>query len=296
MLHSKTGTLQPQTPFDFEQSLAFLGAFPPMHGEQQIADRSLTTAVSIDRQPVVFRVHASGTTDTPEIAYTLYAHQPISPTLAGQAADRIAFFLSLDDDLRPLYALGEHDPSFAPVIQQNYGLHQVKFLTPFENACWALLSVRVPMALSLKVKQRLSEEIGAALDLEGKTYHAFPEPAQLLESADQLAGIVNNPRKTDYLQAAARAFDSVDEHWLRTAPSDDVEAWLLNIKGIGAWSARFVMIRGLGRMDRMSVGEQRVIDVARERYGRDLSEQQIAEIAARYGAQQGYWAYYLRAA
>jgi hypothetical protein len=35
--------------------------------------------------------------------------------------ERISFFLSLDDDLRPFYAIGEEDPAFEPVIQMLYG-------------------------------------------------------------------------------------------------------------------------------------------------------------------------------
>jgi DNA-3-methyladenine glycosylase II len=291
-----TGTLQPQAPFDFECSLAFLGMFPPMHGEQRLADRSLTKAVSIDGQPIVFRVRSTGTVETPQMAYTLYAEQPISEALERAAADRIRFFLSLDDDLRPFYAIGEQDAVFAPLMKRWYGYHQVKFLTPFEHTCWAILGQRIPMAVAQGIKQRIAEQFGSALEVEGVVYHAFPEPARLIEAADQLESVVKNGRKAEYLLAAAKAFEGVDEDWLRHAPSDEVEAWLLKIKGIGEWSARFVMIRGLGRMDRMSIGEKRLIEAAREHYGHDLSEDQVRAIGAQYGAYQGYWAYTLRSA
>lgn len=294
MPHTKIGTLQPQAPFDFAQSLAVLGMFPPMQGEQQIVERTLTKAVSIQRRAVVFETRSTGTKDTPELSYTLHTTQSMSAEMVETAADRIAFFLSLYDDLRPFYALAEQDAAFAPVIQQMYGLHQVKFLTPFENACWAILSQRQPMQMSLKVKHRVSEALGAALEVEGKAYRTFPEPEMLLDATDELAEIVNNPRKVEYLLAAARAFAGVDEQWLRSAPADEVEAWLLNIKGIGEWSARFVLIRGLGRMERLPSGEKRLLDAARDRYGHNMTNEQIAEIGMKYGDYQGYWAYYLR--
>ena len=296
MISTKTGTLQPQAPFDFECSLAFLGMFPPMHGEQQLVDRSLTKAVSIDGQPIVFNVRSTGTVAAPQMTYTLYADQPISETLERAAADRISFFLSLNDDLRPFYTIGEQDAAFAPLMKRWYGYHQVKFLTPFEHTCWAILGQRIPMNVAQSIKQGIAEQFGSALEVEGVTYHAFPEAARLLEVADRLPEVVHHGRKAEYLLAAAQAFAGVDENWLRHAPSDEVEAWLLNIKGIGAWSARFVMIRGLGHMDRLSIGEQRFFEAARELYGRDLSEEQIRSIGATYGEYQGYWAYYLRSA
>ena len=60
------------------------------------------------------------------------------------------------------------------------------------------------------------------------------------------------------------------------------------------WSARFILIRGLGHMESAPSGEKRLLDAVREYYGHNLTDEQIAEIGARYGSSQGYWAYYLR--
>ena len=62
----------------------------------------------------------------------------------------------------------------------------------------------------------------------------------------------------------------VDEQWLRAAPYDEVHDWLTDIKGIGDWSANFVMIRGLGRMEELSnIEPQLALDVARIYAGKD---------------------------
>lgn len=54
-----------------------------------------------------------------------------------QAVDRGQFFLSVDDDLAPFYTIGREDPHVLPIQKRLRGSHQVKFLTPFKNACWA---------------------------------------------------------------------------------------------------------------------------------------------------------------
>ncbi len=291
MSQSVTGSLSAVPPFDFTRSLAFLGEFPPANHQQIIREGSLTKAVMIDGQSVVFRVTASAA----GLDYTLFAAQPISAELQHAAADRIAFFLSLADDLRPFYALAQTDPPFAPVLERLYGYHQVKFLTPFENACWAILSQRIPVRVGLTLKARLSDQLGESLTVKGVTHTAFPDAPRLLERARDLDAIVANQRKADYLRAAAQAFAAVDETWLRNAPYADVEAWLLAIKGIGAWSANFILIRGLGRMDRVPITEGRMLDAVRKVYGADLGEQDVIELGAHYGDYQGYWAHYLRA-
>ncbi len=151
------------------------------------------------------------------------------------------------------------------------------------------------MRVGLALKARLGDQLGAALAVESVTYAAFPDAPRLLERAAELDAIVGNQRKADYLRAAAQAFATVDEAWLRRAPYAEVEAWLLAIKGIGAWSASFILIRGLGRMDRVPITEGRMLDAARKVYGYDLGEQDVIDLGARYGDYQGYWSHYLRA-
>ncbi len=64
--------------------------------------------------------------------------------------------MSLDDDLKPFYSHGLKDNAFKPVINKLYGLHQVKFLTPFEDAGWAVLSQRISMKAAHTIKERLN--------------------------------------------------------------------------------------------------------------------------------------------
>ncbi len=131
---SDTYHLKPLPPFDFAQALAFLGLFTPTRGEQVLSERTLTKAISIEGQAIVFEVRSTGTRDRPRLDCMLFSARPLADRLAATALDRISFFLSLSDDLRPFYELSQADEAFAPIAQQLAGYHQVKFLTPFENA------------------------------------------------------------------------------------------------------------------------------------------------------------------
>jgi len=295
-LYDIAAELTPKTPFDFGQSLAFLGGFPLMRGDTEIADGALTRAVVVAGETVVFRVESRGTIEAPVLHCRLYAERPITDAVREAALDRIAFFLSIADDLAPFYAIGRADAAFAPVIEYLYGYHQAKFLTPFDNAAWAILSQRTPMAAARKTWDALIERYGSRLTVGGRTYRAFP-PAERLATVnpDDLLAILPNLRKAPYLHAAARAFEDVDEIWLRTAPYDDVRAWLLRIPGIGDWSATFVLSRALGRMERHA-GEEALLRAAAKVYGPTTGTPGgLDAIANRYGPFQGYWAHYLRA-
>ncbi len=288
--------LRPRAPFDFGQSLAFLDGFPLMRGDTEIADGVLTRAVIVGGETVVFRVESHGAIDAPLLKATLDAERPITGAVREAAQDRIAFFLSIADDLVPFYKVGQKDAAFAPVIEHLYGYHQAKFLTPFDNAAWAILSQRTPMAAARKTWDALIERYGSHLIVGGRTYRAFPSAERLATvSPDDLLAILPNLRKAPYLHAAARAFDDVDETWLRTAPYDDVRAWLLRIPGIGDWSATFVLTRALGRMERHA-GEEALLRAAAKVYGHAAATPGgLNALAERYDQYRGYWAHYLRA-
>ncbi len=298
-LYTVTAHLDPVPPFSFAQSLQFLGGFGPAIGTQTVTEQALTKALAVGGQPVVARVTASDPPDAPRLTTTLFAAEPISAATQAAALDRLRFYLSLDDDLTAFYAIGQDDPVFAPIIEQLYGYHQVKFLTPFENAVWAILSQRNYYPVTRKQKEALTERYGTRLNVEGTDYWAFPEPGDVARAnPDEVLAVVRNERKAPQVQAVAQAFHGVAESWLRTAPYAEVAAWLRQIPGIGEWSADFIMVRGLGRMDRVPSGEKRLLAAASRLYGqgRTLTEEDLRRIAAPYGPWQGYWAHYLRAA
>lgn len=301
-LYSTHGTLTPLAPFDYDKSLDFISEFTPMSGEQTLAPRSLTKTLSLNGGAIVFQITSNGTVENPALEYTLYSAHKLDAATEQLALERIRFFLSLEEDLKPFYALAKKDAKFAPVVKRFYGLHHVKFLTPFENAAWAILTQHQPIRVAHQVKVELIQKYGACLDVNGQEFRAFPEPAQLAAVPDAVLNeTVRNDRKTTYLRAVTDAFLQTDDAFLYHAPTEELREWLLSIKGIGDWSADFVLLRGLGRMEGMRMSEysirgdpfgKAIAKVYND--GKPLSNPERERLSANYQNWQGYWAYYLR--
>lgn len=285
-----SGTLYPRAPFDFAKSLRFLEGFTPLKGEQSLHSGTIGKAVQIEGRTVMFQLRSAGTVEKPELHYSLYAVETPEEKITARVVDRMQFFLGMEEDLSPFYRLAEKDPAFLPVMKSLYGYHQVKFLTPFENACWAILTQRVPMQEAKRTKSQLREQLGSSIEIDGCVYSAFPEPFDLLSAgADKLNALVRNERKTAYLLAASHAFLNVQEEFLRHGDYQQVKSFLREIKGIGEWSAAFILIRGLGRMEEVP-GEKMLEKIVAARY-QGLS---VEEAAKPYESWRGYWAHYLR--
>src|SRR5258708_12262348 len=115
-MNQETGTLTPNPPFDFDKSLQFLGIFGPTKNEQRVSSHSLTKAITVDGQTVVFQLTSKGTIEEPLLEYTLFSAQPITETTRTGVVDRMTFFLILTDYLQPFYHIVLENPYFPPII------------------------------------------------------------------------------------------------------------------------------------------------------------------------------------
>ncbi len=295
-MHVTSGSLIPVPPFDLGRSLRFLEGFSPTEGEQAVASGSVRKATRVGGRTLLFEVRGSdgATVEQPALGYELWSSEPLDPDVVASVSGRIGAFLSIDDDLVAFYDRARSDPVVSPHVERLYGLHQVRFLTPFENACWAVMGQRTPLAIARRAKDAFVERYGGTISVNGVTYRAFPEPDDVAGlTSDDLRPIVRNDRRAAYLANVIDAWQSADEYWLRTAPFDEAEAWLRAITGFGEWSTMFVLFRGLGRGDRMTLTRPNA-EAMRAAYG-DRSDDDLQAILDGYGPWAGYALLYLRA-
>jgi DNA-3-methyladenine glycosylase II len=289
------GKIFPTSPFDFSKSMNFMNMFTPANGEQTINEQSFTKAVYIKDQTLGFKLTNHGTVEKPVLLYTFFSDKTIEDDIKSELLDRIKFYLSLDDDLKPFYSHGLKDKAFKSVINKLYGLHQVKFLTPFEGAGWAVLSQRISMKAAHTIKERLTRCVGDKITIDGIDYWTFPSPNQILDlGLEKLTSILKNSRKSEYLFNVSESFAKVDEDFLRNSSIEEVKNWLLNIKGIGEWSAHLELIRGLGRMEELSKSDRMLLKCVEKVYGLKITESDLKKIEEGYESYKGYWEYYLR--
>ena len=255
-----------------------------------MADGRLWKAFRIRGATVGTRTESTGDVDHPSLTVTV-----TDPDVADAAVRCVGDYLSVHDDLAPFLAVANDDPPTAVRVREMHGMHHVRFPTPFEAACWAVLSQRTPIPMARRTKDAVTAAFGDAVEMDGHRLLAFPDAEDLAAAGDEaVEEVVRNPRRARYLLAVTRAFRDVDDEFLRGAPVAEVHAWLRAIDGIGEWSAAFVLFRGLGRIEDMPVTEP-FLRAARPVYGPGATDDDIRLAAARYGPWAGYWGLYLRA-
>lgn len=279
-------------PFDFSAALRFVSRFSPTASEQRVEDGTLTKALRVEGATVGVRVTANG---EDAVDVRMCGDERLTAASTAATLDRVEFHLSLGDDLAEFYAIAATDGPFRPVAARLHGYHQVKFSSPWENVAWAILAQRCLMSVAASAKTALIDASANVVELDGRTYGAFPDAAQVAAwTLPALTACIGNERKASYLHRSAHRWLTLSEDELRHGPYEEVRDHLLGLPGIGPWSATFVLIRGLGRMDHVPPDKE-LLRAATRVYGRTIDEQGLGRLAAPYGPWQGYWAHYLRA-
>jgi 3-methyladenine DNA glycosylase/8-oxoguanine DNA glycosylase len=274
-------------PFSLGASIRFLEGFPPARYRGTADDQVLRLA---------FPVEGDGTT----VGVAVRQPEPdrVTAELDGSVPDRllaqVARILSLDVDGSGYPGVLAADRGLADLAARHPGMRPVCFWSPYEAACYALLSQRTSMAQAATVKERISREHGELRSVAGVELPAFPAPARLRAVADDLPV----PEvKRDRLRAVAEAaLDGVlDGDRLRSLPVDDALATVQRIPGMGPFSAELVVVRGAGSPDVFPANEGRLHDAMRVLYGLpDATVDDLAGVAARWSPFRSWVAVLIR--
>jgi DNA-3-methyladenine glycosylase II len=264
-------------PFSFARTLAFLHSFPPCQGDFVLDDGAVTGALAVGDRAVAFTLRGDARRLTVE-------------TEAPELADAVADLVGARDDLAPFYDAAADDPAFSPLVEQLHGLHHVRFRSLEEVTVYSVMMQRTPVHLASRLKRRFLDAFG--LVAPGTELRAMPTFARLLELDGAAIGTaIGHRAKGDAIATVVRGVAAIDEALLRRGPYGEARAALLDVPGIGPFSAGAILLRGLGRMDELP-GMHWFAREARVVYGDDFDE---AAVRKRYGRHLGYWAFYLKA-
>ena len=160
--------------------------------------------------------------------------------------------LGLHVDLSVFYGLAELDQVIGPIVTRFRGLKPPRFPTVFEALLNAVACQQLSLESGLSMLNRLASTYGEAVAAGTPFLNAFPTPHSLarLESS-ALHDLGFSRRKARTIIEIARAVDTgeLDLEGLEHVSDAEAFALLTSLDGIGRWSAEYVLLRGLGRLN-----------------------------------------------
>jgi DNA-3-methyladenine glycosylase II len=182
----------------------------------------------------------------------LQSAERLSAEQQAEATAIMQKMLGLAVNVQPFYELANQNAALEQLARQFIGVRPPRFPTVFEALINAVACQQVSLDAGIPLLNRLTETYGRAFTDSTGTMHAFPKPEDVLDVPDedfrQLGFSYQKARTIKEVAYIAVAADSQLEQ-LETSSNEDVLAQLQSIRGIGRWSAEYVLLRGLGRLD-----------------------------------------------
>jgi DNA-3-methyladenine glycosylase II len=253
-------TLTPTPPYSLDLTAVRFARF-----KDEIVDRvqakQYQRLLSADGQLALATVTDAGATTRTQLQVELQG--PRTTDLdRPEFVEQLKHILCTDLDLKPFYRLSRADELLAPIIPRFRGLKLPASPTVFESLVMAVLSQQVNLTFAYSIKRELVETFGDQWERDGETYYAFPRPERLAEeTVESLRRFRLSQAKAATLVRLGEAFASgaLTEEELQTLPDEEVVERLIEIKGIGRWSAEIALLRGLARVDAFPGGDLGVV-------------------------------------
>lgn len=243
-------TIHPNPPFRLDFTVWVLRR-RPVNRIDLYDGRTYSRAVLIDGAPALLEVEQTRAADVPQLTARIRGDNLAAD--AGQSATRILTdMLALDRDISGFYALAENDSNLAALVNPFSGMRPPRFSTLFEAVANGIIAQQISLYAAMSILSRFAEVYGKPVCHDGRAFFAFPEAADLagrnLEEI-QKAGLTSN--KARALREAARviADGALTRDQLEPLGNEEAANRLKELRGIGSWTADYILLRALGRLD-----------------------------------------------
>lgn len=198
--------------------------------------------LAVGDQPVLLSVTQRKTTLDVTIS-----GEALSPVVKRAAVIAIERLLGINVDLSDFYKFASSQPRLKELAQPFRGLKPPRFASVFEGVVNGITCQQLSLTVGIIFLNRLAERCGLSF---GPGMYAFPRPedvARLKESDLRLLGYSGSKARSLIELAGSIVEGRLDLTVLEQLDNQECFERLVSLRGIGRWTAEYVLLRGLGR-------------------------------------------------
>jgi DNA-3-methyladenine glycosylase II len=162
----------------------------------------------------------------------------------------LAKMLGLNADLADFYRRANADDPLGPLVARFRGFKPPRYPSVYEALVNAIAGQQISLTLAIHLLNRLASAYGPVLPGAGEPVHAFQGPGELANLTPEdfrSLGFSHSKGRAIIGVAQGLTTGSLDLEDLEKAEAAEAVTRLMGLKGVGRWSAEYVLLRGLGR-------------------------------------------------
>ncbi|MFJ7974266.1 DNA-3-methyladenine glycosylase family protein [Peribacillus sp. JNUCC 23] len=291
--HGSFIEIHPPKEFNFEECLVFLGR---SHKEvlHQIRDGLLYKLIKVNGELILCRIGF-----TQDVIHVDFPIHPLSITSHEEVVAYIWEWFDLDQDLSLFYEVANQDKILQQIHKRYYGLRMMCIPDLFEALTWAIMGQQINLTFAYKLKQRFVEHFGECLTFEGNPFWLYPTYERIATlGIEELRTLQFTVRKAEYVIGVAKAMrngELTKEMLLQEPAYQQAQKSLLAIRGVGAWTADYVLMKCLHHPSAFPIADVGLHNALKLQLGleRKPTIAEIKEVATNWEGWQAYATFYL---
>jgi DNA-3-methyladenine glycosylase II len=244
------GTLKIELPLEFSYSecLVFLNR-SPLEVLHHIHEKNIYKVIVVNAELILIKISYK---DHVLVIEFLDREPSNNKTIV----EFVENWFDLNHDLSSFYSAVSEDSLLQPLVEKYYGLRMIGIPDLFEALTWAIIGQQINLTFAYTLKQRLVESFGKKLELHDNEFRVYPSPEIIanLQISD-LRQLQFTTRKAEYVIGIAREIvkGRLSKKILKS--SEDPARQLLSLRGIGPWTADYVLMKCLLKTDAFPVAD-----------------------------------------
>jgi DNA-3-methyladenine glycosylase II len=243
-----TFDLEPVPPFRLDLTVWTLRRRPD-NAVDRWDGQNYRRVLPLPASPVEVVVTQVGPPEAPRLRVSVEGQPPRSPVKSA-VTSALSRLLGLHIDLTAFYRFSARPGRLGQLARRFRGMKPPRFATVFESVVNAIACQQVTLTLGIRLLNSLAASYGAALPKGDPTVHSFPRPDDLAGlRPDELRRLGFSRQKGHAMIDLARSITEgrFDPEELAELPDEEAVARLRGLRGVGRWTAEYVLLRGLGR-------------------------------------------------
>lgn len=286
--------IYPPHEFNFEECLLYLGR-SKLEETHQIKEGFLYKLIKVDHSFILCRIGWGNCSLNIE-----FPIRPPSIDLRQKVVAYIWEWLDFDQELKGFYQLAAQDQVLQTLVHKYYGLRIVCIPDLFEALVWAIMGQQINLTFAYTLKKRFTEKYGESLNFEGDTFWLFPTFEKIASlHIDDLRELQFTQRKAEYIIDIAKAMVNGDLNKVRLLQGkkdfQQIRKSLMKIRGIGPWTADYVLMRCLHYADAFPIADVGLHNALKKQLGLEKkpSIEEIEAFAEHWKGWKAYATFYL---
>ena len=256
-LQRATFTIEPLPPFDFAMTADYATYFRGRNLWEFYEKGVYRRVVDLPGQLGVAAVRSLGTVDAPLLEVEVAAPS-LDDDAVAESRRQVEWVFQTPVDLAPFYRMAEGDPFLEPLTAMHRGFRVPQGTSVLEGLVSAILGQQISGQVARAVRTAVMEAYGETFTVDGVEYRAFPTPQALAAAGvEGLRGQKLSWRKAEYVAdiASKEVAGEIDLEGLFNRSDEEVVETLTALRGVGVWTAHWLMVRTLGRPDGFPHGD-----------------------------------------